>query len=105
MPDRNLRERDRAWQQRQASVEAKVRSLGLRAWPGAVRTAPPLDTFTPSTPAEYSQILSVTVPSGRWIIMATASAGPVSTFAADEVIVFSVFAYDQATSEPVAEEA
>lgn len=97
--DRVLREQDRALAQRLAALETKVRALSLRTWQGAVRSSPQLESVTPPSPTSYSVMVSVTVPAGRWIVLATAAAGPVGDLVNPEQIVFSVFAYDAETNE------
>lgn len=99
MADRILRERDRALPARLAALETKVRALSLRTWQGAVRTAPYLDSFTPSDPSQSSVMVSLTVPAGRWIILATASVSPTGTLAANQQLVFTLLAYDKETND------
>ena len=69
MPDRNLRERDRALTQRLERLQQQVRDLTLRAWAGALRTTKAASA-TPTTYSGYVQALSLVVPSGRWEVHA-----------------------------------
>jgi len=69
MPDRHLRERDRALPQRLGRLENNLRDLAQRASVGALRTAKAA-TSAPNTFYTYVQAVSVTVPSGRWAVYA-----------------------------------
>lgn len=71
MSDRNLREQSNAQNQRIAALERQVRALNLRAWQGAVRSVD-VTSFTPSVINTFDTVASVTVSTGRWIVLASA---------------------------------
>ena len=68
MSERRLRETTAALPQRFNFSETRLRAIQLRAWPGAMRTGA-TDAYTPVAPAEWSAAVSVTIPSGRWLIL------------------------------------
>jgi hypothetical protein len=104
MADRLLREQAQAFQQRLSLIESRLRALGLRAWPGAVRSEQSLDSFTPTVYSTESQILSLSVPAGRWIVLASATIATSTVDAAGEAWTLSVAASDPVTGDalPVA---
>ncbi len=65
MSERGIRERAHAFHQRMEALESRTRSLTLRAYPGAVRTAR-ADTASPGIYTEFVSVLEVVIPSGRW---------------------------------------
>jgi hypothetical protein len=99
MPERKVREVNRAFLQRLDELSDKVRGLELRAFRGAVRTAH-ADAANPGVFDEYVSVLEVIVPSGRWLVNGIATFNVVSpTTAVDLAIKVGVF--DPITDEAV----
>jgi hypothetical protein len=77
MAERTIREPNRALIGRLERIEGVVRSLALRH-PGAVRTAVIADLYgvvnpvVPPTYDEWTPVLSLIIPGGRWIVFAEA---------------------------------
>lgn len=76
--DRRLRERGIALSQRLRINESRVRSLQLRAYPGAVRTAA-VENYTPSSPSSWTSAVQATVSAGRWMIIGHTAISAVPT--------------------------
>lgn len=72
MSERAVREQAKALEQRFARSEANQRAIRLKAYPGAVRTETSFTNFTPTSPSVNGIILSLNIPSGRWVLLATA---------------------------------
>lgn len=80
MPDRHLREPQRALLQRLERMEANVASLGQRAWRGAMRTAH-LGATADETAFTIPSALTLEAPPGRWEVHVSAVAtGPTTGF-------------------------
>lgn len=100
MSDRVVREQARAMEQRLARSEANLRAMRLKAWPGAVRTEANFDDFTPDDPDVNAIILSFSIPSGRWVILASATYAP-TVPSAEARFTLSVDYVDTATGATV----
>jgi hypothetical protein len=99
MADRQLREQGLAFQQRIAAIESKLRALGLRAWPGAVRSEKSVDTFVPSDLAANQVVCTITVPGGRWLVHAQGTIGTVAVDAASAQYIMTMYAWDPVTGD------
>lgn len=91
MSDRNLRERERALQQRLATSEGRIRALGLRAWPGAMRSAKGeyrID-IAAGPPTAYV-LTTVDIPAGRWYATGRASISSSTVAAVPDIFALQI---------------
>lgn len=95
MTDRNVREIERSLVQRLDRLEKRQRAMGLRAWPGAVRTAVDNSVVVPSAFDVWFESINMVVPSGRWIVFAECDLRPqTNTFPARYYLLGRVEATD-----------
>src|SRR6186713_2809761 len=68
MPDRNLREQSHALPGRFGSIEARLRALSVRTWPGAMRTGSE-NLYNPVDATTFNTLIEVVTLPGRWLAM------------------------------------